>query len=80
MRPSDALFFTKSTMDYALSFTRHFLVKDNALVAFEALETGTLVSYWSAIVISWRLSESLLLGDTTEAGTSGSRQVIVRFR
>jgi hypothetical protein len=40
MRLSDALFFTKSTMDYALSFTRHFLVKDNALVAFEGRENG----------------------------------------
>jgi hypothetical protein len=41
----------KSTMDYALSFTRHFLVNDNALVGFEGLETGSLVSYSSAMVI-----------------------------
>jgi hypothetical protein len=41
----------KSTMDYALSFTRLFLVNDNALVGLQGLETGRLVSYSSAMVI-----------------------------
>jgi len=41
----------KSTADYALSFTRHFVVNDNALVVFEDWEMGILVNYPSAIVI-----------------------------
>ncbi len=38
-------------MDYALSFTRHVIVDDNALVGIEGLETGRLVGYSAAMVI-----------------------------